>query len=99
MKKSIPAAAATVLGFGLKFIPVPKKSTHQDDIDKAINQFDRDFYLKDYFANNAAGTNDEGTIKKLQANSQWMHNRPPKTLLNVSAFQRSIDKKLPTLMQ
>ena len=25
-KKSIPAAVATVLGFGLKFIPVPKKS-------------------------------------------------------------------------
>ncbi len=30
-KKSIPAAAATVLGFGLKFIPIPKKSIKQDD--------------------------------------------------------------------
>jgi hypothetical protein len=27
-KKIIPAAASTVLGFGLKFIPVPKKSIH-----------------------------------------------------------------------
>jgi hypothetical protein len=44
-KKSIPAAAATVLGFGLKFIPVPKKSIKQDDVDEAIKRFDRDFYL------------------------------------------------------
>jgi hypothetical protein len=35
-KKSIPAAAATVLGLGLKFIPVPKKSIQQDDINIAI---------------------------------------------------------------
>jgi len=27
-KKIIPAAASTVLGFGLKFIPVPKTSIH-----------------------------------------------------------------------
>ncbi len=45
-KKMIPAAASTVLGFGLKFIPVPKKSICQDDVDKAIKQFDRDFYLR-----------------------------------------------------
>ncbi len=35
-KKIIPTAALTILGFGLKFIPIPKKSIHQDDIDKAI---------------------------------------------------------------
>jgi hypothetical protein len=34
-KKSIPAAAATVLGFGLKFIPVPKKSIKRDEVDQA----------------------------------------------------------------
>jgi hypothetical protein len=38
-KKSIPATAATVLGFGLKFIPIPKKCIHQDDVDKAVKQF------------------------------------------------------------
>jgi hypothetical protein len=41
--KSIPTAASTILGFGLKFIPVPKKSIYQDDVDKAIKRFDRDF--------------------------------------------------------
>jgi hypothetical protein len=35
-KKSIPAAAATVLGFGLNFIPVPKKSIHQHDVNEAV---------------------------------------------------------------
>jgi hypothetical protein len=35
-KKSIPTTAATVLGFGLKFIPIPKKSIHQDDVNKAV---------------------------------------------------------------
>ena len=45
-KKIIPAAASMVLGFGLKFIPVPKKSIRQDNVDEAIKRFDRDFYLK-----------------------------------------------------
>jgi hypothetical protein len=45
-KKIIPAVASTVLGFGLKFIPIPKKSICQDDVDKAIKRFDCDFYLK-----------------------------------------------------
>jgi hypothetical protein len=48
-KKIIHAAALTVLGFGLKFIPVPKKSIRQDDVDEAIKQFDCDFYLKNVF--------------------------------------------------
>ena len=48
-KKSIPAAAATVLGLGLIFIPVPKKSIRPDDINGALKQFDRDFYLNVHF--------------------------------------------------
>ncbi len=39
-KKSIPAVTATVLSFSLKFIPIPKKSIHQDDVNKAVKQFD-----------------------------------------------------------
>jgi hypothetical protein len=35
-KKIIPAAASTILGFGLEFIPIPKKSIRQDDVDEAI---------------------------------------------------------------
>ena len=48
-KKIIPAAASTVLGFGMKFIPVPKKSIRQDDVDECIRRFERDFFLKVFF--------------------------------------------------
>jgi hypothetical protein len=48
-KKSIPAVAATVLSLGLKYIPVPKKSIRPDDINEALKQFDRDFYLNVHF--------------------------------------------------
>jgi hypothetical protein len=64
-KKSIPAAAATVLGFGLKFIPVPKKSIRQEDIDEAIKQFDRNFYLEVHVADDNADTDNEEPIEKL----------------------------------
>jgi hypothetical protein len=60
--KIIPAAALTVLGFGLKFIPIPKKSIHQDDVDKAIKRFNRDFYLKVFFADDDKTPDDEKTI-------------------------------------
>ena len=76
-KKSIPAAAATVLGLGLKFIPVPKKSIRPDDIDEALKQFDRDFYLNVHFADDNADSDNEEPIEKLQVNSKWMPDQPP----------------------
>ncbi len=79
-KKSIPAAAATVLGFGLKFIPVPKKSIHQNDVDEAIKQFDQDFYLKIFFACNDINSDDEEPIEKLQINSVWKPDQPPRKI-------------------
>jgi hypothetical protein len=69
-KKSIPAAAATVLGLGLKFIPVPKKAIRQDDIDEAIKRLDRDFYLKVHFTDDNADTDDEEPIERLRVNSK-----------------------------
>jgi hypothetical protein len=77
MKKSIPAAAATVLGLGLKFIPVPKKSIRPDDINEALKQIDRDVYLNVHFANDDADSDDEEPIEKLQVNSKWMLDQPP----------------------
>jgi hypothetical protein len=76
-KKSIPATVATVLGFGLKIIPVPKKSIHQDDVDNAVKQFNQDFYLKVFFADEDPNSDDEEPIKKLQVNSMWKPNQPP----------------------
>jgi hypothetical protein len=52
--KSIPSAATSILGFGLKFIPVPKKSIRQTEVDEAIKRIDCDFYLKVHFANDDA---------------------------------------------
>ncbi len=77
-KKIIPAAALTILGFSLKFIPVPKKKFHQDDVNEAIKRFDRDFYLKVFFANDDyTSKKDKEPIKKLRINSKWTPDQPP----------------------
>jgi hypothetical protein len=76
-KKSIPTVAATVLGLGLIFIPVPKKSIRPDDINGALKQFDRDFYLNVNFANDDADSDNEKPIEKLRVNSKWMPDLPP----------------------
>ncbi len=81
-KKSIPAAAATVLGFGLKFIPVPKKSILQYDVVEAVKQFDRDFYLKVFFANEDANSDDMEPIKNCESTVCGSPISPPTRLLN-----------------
>ena len=92
-KKSIPAAAATVLGFGLKFIPVPKKSIKQDDVDEAIKRFDRDFYLKVFFADSDDDDDDEDPIEKLRVNSVWKPDQPPhKITQRIGEFEHAIDR-------
>jgi hypothetical protein len=92
-KKSIPAAAATVLGFGLKFIPVPKKSIKQDDVDEAIKRFDRDFYLKVFFADSEDDSDDEDPIEKLRINSVWKPDQPPhKITQRIGEFEGAIER-------
>ena len=93
-KKSIPAAAATVLGFGLKFIPVPKKSIKQDDVDEAIKRFNRDFYLKVFFADSDDDDDDdEDPIEKLRVNSVWKPDQPPhKITQRIGEFEHAIDR-------
>jgi hypothetical protein len=48
--KSLPTAAAFLLGIGLKFIPVPKNSLGLREIDEGIDRFNRDMFLKIHFA-------------------------------------------------
>jgi hypothetical protein len=93
-KTIIPAAASTVLGFGLKFIPVPKKSIHQDDVDRAIKRFNQDFYLKVFFANDDKTPDDVETIKKLRVNSSWIPDQPPfRITQRLGNFEMAIAKK------
>jgi hypothetical protein len=75
--KSIPATTATILGFGLKFIPVPKKSICQDNVDEAIKCFNRDFYLKVHFSDKEQDNEDKEAIDELQVNSTWKPDQPP----------------------
>ncbi len=92
-KKSIPDAAATVPGLGLKFIPVPKKSIGPDDIDEALKQFDRDFNLNVHFTNDDADSDNEEPIEKLQVNSKWMPDQPPFDITQrLSNFEEAITR-------
>jgi hypothetical protein len=93
-KKIIPAATSTILGFGLKFIPIPKNSIHQDDVDKAIKLFDRDFYLNVFFANDNNTSDNEEPIKKLRVTSKWMPDQPPfKITQQLGNFEGAIQQK------
>jgi hypothetical protein len=92
-KKSIPTVAATVLGFGLKFIPVPKKSIHQNNVGKAIKRFDQDFYLKGFFANDDKNLDDKEPIEKLQINSIWKPDQPPRKITQrIRVFEGAIER-------
>jgi hypothetical protein len=76
-KKIIPAAASIVLGYGMKFIPVPKKSIRQDDVDEAIKRFERDFFLKVFFADDEYTSEDDEPPEKLRISNNWMPDQPP----------------------
>ncbi len=97
-KKIFPAAASTVLGFGLKFIPVPKKSIHQDDVDEAIKQFNQDFYLKVFFADDDKTPDNVETIEKLKVNSSWIPDQPPfRITQRLGNFKMAIAKNFPPI--
>ena len=61
----------------MKFIPVPKKSIRQDDVDEAVKRFNRDFYLKVFFADDEHTSEDDKPIEKLRINSKWTPDQPP----------------------
>ncbi len=87
--------AVTVLSFGLKFIPVPKKSIHQDDVNKAIKQFDQDFYLKVSFTDDDANSDDKEQIKKLWTKSVWKPDQPPHKITKCNGdFEEAIARNL-----
>jgi len=72
--KSLPAAAAFLLGFRLKFIPVPKKTLRPNDIDEGIDRFNLCMFLKIHFAED---DKDNEPYEKLQVKSTWKPDQPP----------------------
>jgi hypothetical protein len=57
--------------------PSQKNPSVRNDVDKAIKQFDRDFYLEVFFADDDNTSDDEEPIEKLRVTSKWMPDQPP----------------------
>ena len=72
--KSLAVAAAFLLGFGLKFIPVPKKSLWPNDIKEGIDCFDLDMFLKIHFEED---DKEDEPYEKLRVKSTWKPDQPP----------------------
>jgi hypothetical protein len=90
--KSLPVAAAFLLGFGLKFIPIQKKSLRLNKIDEGINRFNRDMFLKIHFAGD---DEDDEPYEKLQVKSTWKPDQPPNKIPSrLSKFECTMKKQL-----
>jgi hypothetical protein len=88
---SLPAAAALLLSFGLKFIPIPKKSLGLKEIDEGIDRFDCDMFLKIHFAGD---DKDNETYKKPRVKSTWKPDQPPNKILSrLSKFECAMKKQ------
>ena len=72
-KTSLPATTRSLLGLGLKFIPVPRIAPTAMDIEPSLDRFERDIGLRTFFA----GRNQEKDIAKLRATSIWRPPLPP----------------------
>ena len=74
----IPTAAASILGYGLKFIPVPKQSILQDNINKAMRRFTRNAYLKVFFSDK--DIDDDDDIEPFRVIRKWMPTEVPHSI-------------------
>ncbi len=89
--KSLPVAAAFLLGLWLKFIPVPKKSLGLKGIDEGIDQFNRDMFLKIHFAGD---DKDDVPYEKLRVRSTWKPDQlPNKILSRLRKFECAMKKQ------
>ena len=73
--RSMPAAATSILGMGMKFILTPQWTPHPDVVDKSIDQFECNLGLKVFFAGNEDITK---TPEKLRVKSTWRALLPPR---------------------
>jgi hypothetical protein len=80
--------ANTLLGLGLKFIPTPKLNTSPDKQITTLEQFERDFSLKVFFAGD---TNNATPFNSLQVKSNWSPPPPPRVIENrIRQFSNAI---------
>jgi hypothetical protein len=81
--KSLPPAASSLLGLGLKFIPTPRYSFSHSKVEPSLARIECDIGLKTFFA----GQDDSSTPSKLRAKSNWRPPLPPKTIdIRVNSF-------------
>ena len=86
--RSLPAAATSILGMGMKFIPPPQWTPHPGVVDESIDRFERDLGLKVFFAGDKDITR---TPEKLQVKSTWRAPLPPRGVdLRVCKFARVV---------
>ena len=84
----LPAAATSILGMGMKFIPTPQWTPHPDVVDKSIDWFEHDLGLKVFFAGDEDITR---TPEKLRVKSMWRAPLPPRRVdLRVCKFARVV---------
>lgn len=90
--KSEPTDSRATLGLGLKFIPSPKKTSPAKQIESALSRFERNLWLKCFFA----GEEDEDSehkSSKLYVKSKWTPPAgliPLQVLKRLAAFRRSL---------
>jgi hypothetical protein len=86
--RSMPAAATSILGMGMKFIPTPQWTPHPDVVNESIDRFECDLGLKVFFAGDEDITK---TPEKLRVKSTWRAPLPPRRVdLRICKFARAV---------
>jgi hypothetical protein len=86
----LPAAAMSILGMGMNFIPTPSWTPSPDEVEHSIDLFERDIGLKVHFAGDD-GDYGLKKIKKLRIKSAWKAPPPPHQINSrISKFLREI---------
>ena len=90
--KSLPVAAAQLLGMGLNFIPRPERTSNDKEISQAFDRLERNIGCKSFFA----GAQDDEDFKstKLRVPSLW---QPPLLRAEVDSRLQAFDKGLKQL--
>jgi hypothetical protein len=82
-RKSLPPAASSLLGLGLKFIPTPCHSSSPSKVEPSLARIECDIGLKTF----SVGQDDGSTPSKLRAKSNWCPPLPSRTIdVRVNSF-------------